>query len=307
VQVARSRSLVNESVLRLALMILSLGSVAVVGSAGAGYWLAGRALRPIAAAMQRQRRFVSDASHELRTPLTLIRGNTELLQRHPERTVGDYADLVQDVVDECDRLSRLVADLLTLARADEGRLRPQVGPVDLSAQCEALAREFSPVAQRKGLSLAAAVAPGVIVRGDGVALRQLVTVLLDNAVRYTEAGTITLALTRHGHDAEIAVSDTGPGIAPEHLPRIFDRFYRVDEARSSSDGGSGLGLAIARAIADAHHARIDVASTVGKGTTFTVRLPLAGGGGTDSPPRHGRHGGRAPASEREELTASGQR
>lgn len=273
VQVARSRSLVQQSIVRLSLIIGGGGGLGLLLSAGAGYWLAGRSLQPIAAAMERQRRFVSDASHELRTPLTLIRGNTELLQRHPERTVGQYVDVVQDVVEECDRLSRLVADLLTLARADEGRLRRQNVPVDLSAICEALTREFQPVAEAKGLELRGVITPGITVRGDADTLRQLGTVLLDNAVRYTTAGTVTLRLFRHGHDADLVVRDTGPGIAPEHLPSIFDRFYRVDLARGSDDGGSGLGLAIARVIADAHGAHIDVSSTPGVGSTFSVRLP----------------------------------
>ncbi len=272
VQTARSRYFVETALARVLLAVLGLGAGGLVLSAGAGFWLAGRTLRPIAVAMERQRRFTADASHELRTPLTLIRGNAELLARHPDRPIGEYGDVVQDIIAESDRLGRLVADLLTLARADEGRLQLALADVDLSAVAAALAREFEPLATAKGLTLRAEITPGVHVRGDADRLRQLGVILLDNAVRYTQTGAVTLRLTG-GHGAILSVSDTGPGIAPEHLPHIFERFYRADPARSSDQGGSGLGLAIARWIAEAHGGRIEVTSAPGRGSTFSVRLP----------------------------------
>ncbi len=273
VQTARSRYFVETALARVLLAVLGLGAGGLVLSAGAGFWLAGRTLRPIAQAMERQRRFTADASHELRTPLTLIRGNAELLSRHPDRPIREYGDVVQDIIIESDRLGRLVADLLTLARADEGRLQLALTDVDLSAMTAALVREFEPLAAAKGLTLRAEIAPGLHVRGDADRLRQLGVILLDNAVRYTQSGVVTLRLTGAHHGAVLSVSDTGPGIAPEHLPHIFERFYRADPARSSDQGGSGLGLAIARWIAEAHGGRIEVTSAPGRGSTFSVRLP----------------------------------
>lgn len=222
--------------------------------------------------MARQLRFTADASHELRTPLTLIRGNAELLARHPDRPIREYADVVQDIIVESDRLGRLVADLLTLARAGEGRLQLALTDVDLSAVAAALAREFEPLAAAKGLALYAEIAPDVHVRGDADRLRQLGVILLDNAVRYTRAGSVTLRLTG-GHGAVLSVADTGPGITPEHLPYIFERFYRADSARSPEQGGTGLGLAIAHWIVAAHGGHIEVTSAPGRGSTFSVRLP----------------------------------
>jgi two-component system, OmpR family, sensor histidine kinase CiaH len=273
VQVARSRYFVDATVTRLLLIVVGVGAVGLLFSAGTGFWLAGRTLRPIATALQRQRDFTADASHELRTPLALVRGNAELLQRHPEQPIGAYGDVVQDIVDEADRLSRLVSDLLTLARADSGHAQLVRRPVDLSALASQVLREAEPLAAAKGLAVRAEIVPGVAVAGDADRLRQLCLILIDNAVRYTTRGGVTLRVAREGQGALLAVVDTGPGIAAEHLPRLFDRFYRTDEARSAEAGGTGLGLAIARWIAEVHGGRISVVSTPGRGSAFTVHLP----------------------------------
>ena len=273
VQVARSRYFVAETVTRLLLIVVGAGGVGLLMSAGAGFWLAGRTLRPIATALQRQRNFTADASHELRTPLAIVRGNAELLLRHPQERIAAYDDLVRDIVDESDRLSRLVSDLLTLARADSGHLQLAREPVDLSDLAAALLKDLEPFARAKGLTLQREIGDSVAVSGDPDRLRQLGLILLDNAVRYTEVGAVTLRLGRDGHNAVLAVSDTGPGIAGEHLPRLFDRFYRTDAARSAESGGAGLGLAIAKWIVEAHGGRITVASTLGRGSVFTVHIP----------------------------------
>ena len=223
--------------------------------------------------MERQRAFTADASHELRTPLSLVRGNAELLLRHPDRPIGDYLDVVQDVVDESDRLSRLVSNLLTLARSDEGRLQLAWTLVDLSDVGATLMRQFAPQAAAKNLALRSEVAPGVAVWGDRDRLCELGVILLDNAIRYTARGEVVLRVGGGATDAVLAVTDTGPGIAGEHLAHLFERFYRVDPARSAAEGGAGPGLAIARWIAQAHGGRIEVASALGKGSTFTVHLP----------------------------------
>jgi signal transduction histidine kinase len=273
-QVARSRYFLESSVTRLFLIALGVGAVGLGLTTATGYWLAGRTLRPIARAMERQRAFTSDASHELRTPLSLVRGNAELLTRHPERPIGDYMDVVQDIVDESDRLSRLVSNLLTLARSDEGRLLLACSEVDLSEIGAALVRQFQPMAAMKGLALRADIALGVTAWGDRDRLRELGVILVDNAVRYTQCGEVTVCVAVDGAHAVLSVTDNGPGIAAEHLDRLFERFYRTDSARTTTGGGAGLGLAIARWIAESHGSDIQVDSQVGRGSTFSVRLRL---------------------------------
>ena len=277
VQVARSRYYVESAAQRLVVSTLLVGGLGLAATTALGFGLAGLTLRPIARAIERQRSFTSDASHELRTPLSLIRGNAELLSRHPDRTIGDYDDIVTDIIDETDRLGRLVGNLLTLARSDEGGLQLSLAPVDLTALSAAVARRFEPAAAAKGLRLRAEGPAAVTLSGDADRLQELLVILLDNAVRYTSSGAIVVRVAGHAHAVTLAVTDSGPGVAPAHRERLFDRFYRTDAARTSEQGGAGLGLAIADEIARAHGGRISVASDLGHGSTFTVHLPRHGG------------------------------
>ncbi len=224
-------------------------------------------------AFKRQRQFTADASHELRTPLTAIKGQTEVaLQR--ERDPEAYREVLRGVNSEVDRMIRLVGSLLTLARADAARI--EINREDLSARALATdaVEQVSPAASEKGLTLT--VMPGDDVRlvADQDLVLQLLLNLLDNAIKYTAAGgAIDVSWRVADGQAEIAIADNGPGIPAEHLPHIFDRFYRVDVARSRGEGGAGLGLAICRWIVEAHGGSIEATSEPGSGATFTVRLP----------------------------------
>jgi len=229
--------------------------------------------RPIAVAMDRQRAFAADASHELRTPITLVQGTAELLLRHPDASIGRFADIVTNVVEERGRLRRLVSALLTLAQADSGATEIERHEVDLPALVAELAADFEPLAREKGLHLETAIGPNVTVLGDADRLRELGIIFLDNAVRYTESGGVRMRVAPAGHAALLAVSDTGRGIDGAHLRRVFDRFYRTGAARTVSQGDAGLGLALTRTIAEAHHGRINIESAPGRGSTFTVHLP----------------------------------
>ncbi len=225
-------------------------------------------------AFRRQRQFTADASHELRTPLTAIKGQTEVaLQR--ERFPSDYQDVLRAVNSDVDRMIRLVGSLLTLARADAGQTPIARERLDLGRLVKDAADQLDAVARAKQVTLSVQVDPVGLV-GDQDLLLQLVLNLLDNAIKYTPAGgTVTVSCAREANAAVVAVRDTGPGIAPQHLPRIFDRFYRVDPSRSESGSGSGLGLSIARWIAEVHGGSLDASSELARGSTFTLRIPLS--------------------------------
>ncbi len=260
---------------QLFLTILLAMGMGLILATGGGLFLADRALVPIRQAFRRQREFVADASHELRTPMAIIRASAELLDRELAGAPGDTRELVGNVLSESDRMGRLVEDLLTLARADSGEMDLERKSFDLAQVAEGVARKVGLLAREKGVALDTHLPPALPVTGDATRLEQLLLILLDNAVKYTPAGgRVTLTANPHRDRVELAVSDTGIGIPPEDRERIFDRFYRVDKARSRAAGGTGLGLAIARWIVDAHGGAIRVDSTPGQGSTFTVSLPV---------------------------------
>jgi signal transduction histidine kinase len=232
-------------------------------------------LESIEAAYSAQQRFVSDASHELRAPLTAIQGNLELLSRHRSMPEAEREEALAEVTREANRLSRLVADLLALARADVGvplkhRLL-ELDEVVLDAFREA--RQLS-----QGQTLTLEPFETIQVIGDEDRLKQLVLILLDNALKYTPAhGHVTLGLQREVSGSKITVRDTGVGIPPEDLPHVFERFYRADPARGRDPGGTGLGLPIARWIVEQHGGKITLESQAGQGTLASIYLPYPGG------------------------------
>ncbi|HEX5166302.1 MAG TPA: ATP-binding protein [Thermomicrobiales bacterium] len=231
-----------------------------------------------------QRRFVADASHELRTPLTALRANADIMLRQIEGGIYDREDLAEglsDIRDEVDRMTRLVQHLLTLARADVG-WRPELEVIDLVDIARDAARVASPLVRGQQFALDMpppdrdGSSPEVDVRGNADQLRQLILILLDNAFTYAPADSdVRLAVRQDDDVAVLSVHDSGPGIAPDHLRRIFERFFRTDDARARSSGGTGLGLAIARWIVTVHDGEITATSGSETGTTFEVRLPRA--------------------------------
>jgi heavy metal sensor kinase len=232
-------------------------------------------LTSLEATLNRQRRFVSDASHELRTPVAVIRSKTDLALQQPgdER---EYLAVLREINCESERLGRLIGDLLVLARGDEGKTRFEFEPVALHQIAEAVAANAEPLALERGVNLQVEIEEPVTVQGDEARLIQVIMNLLDNAIRHTNAGgSVTVCVARTQAEARLTVRDTGIGIAPEHLPHIFERFYRVDSARSfNAAGNNGLGLAIADWIVRAHHGSITAQSRPGQGSTFLVTLPL---------------------------------
>jgi signal transduction histidine kinase len=287
----------EENALNSLLLVLVGGGVGGVLLSLAGAWfLSGRALIPIEQAFRRQQEFVADASHELRTPLTVLHAATDVLNRHRAEPLEANGELFDDIRADLVRLERLAGDLLTLARSDRGELQIAVAPLDLGVFVAEVVRRTGPLAREGQVRLSHqqdGAAP--VTEADPDRLQQVLLILLDNAIKHTPAGgQVTVQVRQQGADACIEVTDTGAGIAPEHLPRVFDRFYRVDQARSRSGDGSGLGLSIAKMLVEAHGGTLTLSSTLGVGTRAVIRLPA-----TTSAPRSGRLGtlaSRNPAS-----------
>jgi two-component system phosphate regulon sensor histidine kinase PhoR len=217
--------------------------------------------------------FVANVSHELRTPMAALRAMTQTLLDDPELTEDEKKQFLEKIIAEVDRLTALSEDLLTLALAESKPAEKK--PVDLAKVVASVAQQFLPQIQARGLRLNLSLPQTLLIAGDEPQLIQVVVNLLSNAVRYTEQGEISVTLTSQNGFAVLEVRDTGIGIASEHLPRIFERFYRVDRARSRASGGTGLGLSIVRHIVEAHSGTIEVESKLHEGSTFRVRLPLS--------------------------------
>ena len=249
-------------------------------------------LARLEAAFAQVRRFSADASHELKTPLTVLKGEIEVALRSP-REAAEYQRVLGSVLEEVESMARLVDNLLLLSRADAGALRLEAAPVELDRLVEDVAKEGEVLGREQRVRVIVQALEPLIIPGDSQRLKQLLRNLVDNGIKYTPpGGQVTLALhtapgsrsggasgLQHGSTAApqhavITVRDTGTGIPPEALSRIFDRFYRADPARSREAGGAGLGLCIARTIAEAHGGRIEVQSALGAGSVFTVFLPL---------------------------------
>ena len=226
-------------------------------------------------AFQRQRQFAADASHELRTPLTIIKGQIDVslqMEREPET----YREVLQGVNEEVDRLIRLAGSLLTLTRADSGQIPLALETVDVGNIVTGVLDQIRPAAEAKRITLQLRDGLATSIQADEDLLLQLLLNLLDNAIRYTPSGGwLSVGWTAADGQVTLRVEDNGVGIHEEHQRYIFDRFYRVDKARSRADGGVGLGLAISRWIVEAHDGLIRVDSAPGEGSTFTVVLPSA--------------------------------
>jgi signal transduction histidine kinase len=246
-----------------------------------GWFLVRKSTMPVERSMDQMRRFMADAAHELRTPLTLIRTRADVALQQA-RDPRSYIASLQSIAEDAERLGQIVEDLLMLARADAGERPVERTSLYLDDVALDAANAARVVAEAKGVSVVVDDFEEAVVSGDRNLIRQLVMILLDNAIKFVHGGgTVRVGVSRRDGRAELAVSDDGPGIPPDQLPHIFERFYRGDPARARSPSGTangdgaGLGLSIARWITDAHDATIDVSSVLGAGTRVTVTFPAA--------------------------------
>jgi signal transduction histidine kinase len=234
--------------------------------------MARRAVRPVREAFERQRAFIADASHELKTPLTLIRVDTEVLQGNLQDP--DDRDLAEEVLVETDRMGTILSDLLTMARLDADALEVARKPFDLTNIIEEEIERFRMRAGREGVRLEIRAPDELLATGDPARTGQILAALLDNALRFTPSGgSVEVNAYRQDGAVEATVTDTGPGIPPEHLPRIFDRFYRAESARTREGGGTGIGLAIAWSLARAQDGDLEAENAKDGGAVFRLKLP----------------------------------
>jgi signal transduction histidine kinase len=245
----------------------------LAGGGAASYWLARRTLEPIEEALESQTRFASDASHELRTPLTAIMTENEVALRNRSLTKTGAVKVIKSNLEEASKLKSLAEGLLRLSNGD---LVQTAGPLNIKPVVAEAVERYAKAAQQKKIRITDDVGE-LSIMGDKDSLIEMISVFIDNAIKYSPGGgSVKISATKRSNNIIIVISDNGSGIKQSDLPHIFDRFYRADSARArDSAGGYGLGLAIAKKIAEAHHGHIEVASTIGKGTAFSLFLPAA--------------------------------
>ncbi len=260
-----------EVLYRLLGLLLLAGFVGILFTIIGGYSLGLWTLRPLMAARKREQEFVTDISHELRTPLSVMMTHLELLLRHVEDPLQDHLNWMEAIYSENRRMAHLVDDLLDMARIEAGEQFVKAAPVSIVDVCQEVTAVFEMVLAQKGLAFTTSLPDQGYVFGDSLRLRQLLTILLDNAQKYTVNGSITLSVVRTGVYFDITVADTGIGIAPDLLAKVTERFVRGDVARTRAKS-TGLGLAIAKRIVSSHQGKMTIQSEVGKGTEITIRL-----------------------------------
>lgn len=239
----------------------------------ASRFFANRSIAPVKEAFEKQKQFIADASHELKTPLTIINTNADVLLSNSDDTIHNQSKWLHYIKSETERMTSLTNDLLYLTEMDDSRSRMIYSKFNLSDVVENIILTMEAVIFEKHISLEYDIEPDLTVLGNSEQIKQVIMILLDNAVKYSNPkGSVTLSLKKQHNDMVLAVTNTGEGIAPEHLASIFDRFYRTNASRARKQGGYGLGLAIAKSIIEQHKGKIYAKSFVGESTTFYVHL-----------------------------------
>lgn len=264
----------DEAKRRLGLNLLMVNGAILGISALAGYFLAGKTLRPIENTLEEQKRFVADASHELRTPLTVLKTSLEVALRDSKMSLAETKKVLESNLEEVDGLQSLSNNLLSLARYQSNGKNLIFKELDIAKVMEKVFRKILPLAKEKEIDLRLNVKSQTI-QANEESLEEMLLIFMDNSVKYTPKGGKVMVTTESDKKwLVIKVKDTGIGIAKEDLPHIFDRFYRADQSRTKSEkiGGFGLGLSLAKKIIEIHKGMVEVASTLDKGTTFTIKL-----------------------------------
>ena len=265
----------KKTLLQLLTTLVSVGLIMLFAIFIISFYFANRVIKPISEAWERQKQFVADASHELKTPISIINANCDALLANKEETIQSQIKWLDYIKIGTDRMTKLINDLLSLAKMEDMRFAIQKVTFNMSSAVNDVISSMEAVVVEKDIKLIRSIEPNIIVKSDAERIKQVVTILLDNAVKYTnEKGEIDISLVKSKRHVTFSIKNSGKGIAKKDLPKIFDRFYRIDPSRAQGTGGYGLGLSIAKTIMDRLGGEIYAVSVENEYTTFTFKIEL---------------------------------
>lgn len=271
-----SKSFQQNMLWNLLKIFISVGSLSLVLLFFISIYFTNKAIKPLEETFKKQKQFIADASHELRTPLTIINTNVSLLRENEMETIYSQRKWINYIESQADRMSTLINEMLSLANLDANKKKEEKVNINLSKMVSDSLLIFEVVIFEKGLILEEDLANNIFIKGEQNQIKKLISILMDNAIKYTNNnGKITVSLINERNKAKLIVRNTGEGIKKEHLEKIFERFYRVDDSRDRGTGGYGLGLSIAKAIVEDYKGKIHAESIINNETSFIIELPLS--------------------------------
>ena len=276
--VLMSKSFQHEMLWNLLKIFIGVGSLSLILLFFISIYFTNKAINPLEATFRKQKQFIADASHELRTPLTIIKTNVSLLRENEMETIHSQKKWINYIDSQAGRMSTLINETLSLANLDANKKKEERININLSKMLRDSLLVFEVVIFEKGLILEEDLSDNIFIKGEQNQIKKLISILMDNAIKYTNNnGKITVSLINERNKAKLIIRNTGEGIEKEHLEKIFERFYRVDDSRDRGTGGYGLGLSIAKAIVEEHKGKIHAESIINNETSFIIELPLSVG------------------------------
>lgn len=276
--VLMSKSFQHEMLWNLLKIFIGVGSLSLILLFFISIYFTNKAINPLEETFRKQKQFIADASHELRTPLTIIKTNVSLLRENEMETIHSQKKWINYIDSQAGRMSTLINEMLSLANLDANKKKEEIININLSKMIRDSLLVFEVVIFEKGLILEEDLTDNIFIKGEQNQIKKLISILMDNAIKYTNNnGKITVLLINERNKAKLIIRNTGEGIEKEHLEKIFERFYRVDDSRDRGTGGYGLGLSIAKAIVEEHKGKIHAESIINNETSFIIELPLSVG------------------------------
>lgn len=268
------RSQYDNMLFQLLNTLVLIGFISLIVLLFISIYLTNKSIVPIKETFEKQKQFIADASHELKTPLAIIKTNTSLVLSHPYDTIKNQSKWINYINLQTDRMSELISEMLSLAKMDAAENKLPLSPINISKIVESMILMFDAVIYENNIELETNISKNLFINGNKESLKKLFSIIMDNAIKHTNKnGNITVSLFSDKNKVKMIIRNTGEGIEPEHLERIFERFYRVDSSRDRETGGYGLGLSIASSIVKQHKGKIYAKSNIGEFTSFIVEIP----------------------------------